>query len=202
MSVIDPDNWVVTTFRILKEYVEAEFDSDIYDIVFAFPSASDLGQAMPLDKTLIHFEMDAPLNPLLGIGRNVVSSVLDTAAKTIIEYEGLIHHLNFDVGIWASARSGGVTARMEAYQILNNLFAGSVAFFNLQPFGIEIQSFNGGTFIKDEINDVEIFRMIDMTLMLTVYSRQAYPISYYLDSIDDFVQEPELTTADGNLIPS
>lgn len=190
---IDPDKWVETLFRAFQAFVESKIDTEIYDLRFSFPSANDLGILMPLNKTIIHFEMDNITNPTFGIGRNVVAADYDDINKTITEWEALEHELNYDVGVWASARSGGVTARLRAYQVLNDLFAGARAFFDLQEIGIEIKSFNGAAFHKEELNDVEVFRIANMTLVICVYSRRAYMTETYIDSV---VQDQELKTAD------
>lgn len=194
---IDPDNWVESLFRIFEGFIKTKLDQDIYDIRFSFPSANDIGVFLPLDKTIIHFEMDNISNPMFGIGRNVVQTDVNADNKTIVEWEAIEHQLNFDVGVWASARSGGITARLRAFQRLSNLFCGSGAFFDLQKLGIEIMNFSGASFIKEEINEVSVFRITNMTLEMRVYSRRAYMTQTYIDDIE---QNSQLTNPDNVLL--
>src|SRR4029077_993749 len=72
---------------------------------------------------------------------------------------GEIHLINLDVGIWASDRSGGVTARSRAKQILQNCLGGARGIEKLRDFSdgddgqLEIMSFTGGRFVPRPINE-------------------------------------------------
>lgn len=168
----NPDQWVVSVFRTLKSYVESAVDSDLYEIVFGFPSAEDIGRWLPFEKTLIHLEIDDMTHLPLGFGDNIVDTEYNEAEQSLVSSEAQVHIINWDVGIWASASTGGVTARLEAYQVLNDLFVGPTAYNNLRALGVEIRSFAGGAFIKEEQDNISIFRVINMTLVTRVYSRR------------------------------
>jgi hypothetical protein len=194
MSVLafDPENWFVSLFRSLEDYVKAKADLDIYDVRGGFPSNNLLTELLPLGKTLIHFDTDDVNNPIFGFGENVVDNVYDDVAGTVLPMEAKMHTVNWDVGIWTSPRSGGTTARMTAYQLLTDLFTGVLAFRDLRDSrGIEIVSFNGGNFIEEEIDDITVFRVADMTLITRVFSKTT-PIAP-LPFIGDVTQIESIT---------
>lgn len=168
----DPDHYVISSFRTLKSYALSSIDSDLYEIQFGFPGADDIGRWLPLEKILIHFEIDDITHIPLGFGDSVVAVEYDDEDTTIIESEAQQHLINWDIGIWTSAQSGGVTSRLEAYQVINDLFVGPTAYFNLNQLGIEIRSFTGGSFIKEEIDNLSVYRVVNMTLVTRVYSRR------------------------------
>jgi hypothetical protein len=192
---VDPDAWVITLFRALKNYVLTNTDEDIYDIRFDFPNTVDLGEFMPLDKTVIHFEIDDIQNPPIGFGENILQVDRDEDTEQIVEHEAKQHRVEFDVGIWASTKSGGVTARLKAYQLLNDLFVGAQAYRNMLDItGIEVRNFSGGNFIKEEISDIDVFRVMNMNLTVHIFSRRTKgPAPFIVEVLED----PSLTTSDG-----
>ena len=223
MTHYDPENWLETSMRCLKEYAREEFnravkDDDlnnigdqIYEIIMEFPESEDILKLMPVPKTIVHFEIDEIDNDILGFGEGHHALNYDSFLQLIEPQEAGIHLIDLDVGIWASTRSGGLTARLRAYQILRMLFHGPLAnqelFNRTQSYddngrsegGLEITDFTGGRFIQDRINDVPIFRMIDCSLKIRVFSRS--PIFSQVPTIEEVTQIPELIIDDNLQLP-
>lgn len=207
----DPDNWLISLHRSLREYILRGFKNSVkngngdsigdqvYQVEFDFPGSDQLARLMPLQKTLIHFVVDDIENPILGFGDAVVSRTPDPTNTYMIEEEAVPHVVNYDVGIWASDDSGGSTARLEAYQVLNSLFSGPLAMngCRVQTGGVEIRSFVGGRFIIETINDVPVFRTVDTTLVVRVYERNT-PDLEDRPLADEIVQNPGLTVMPGD----
>jgi hypothetical protein len=223
MTRYDPEQWLETSMRILKEYAREEFNravkdddlndigDEIYEIIMEFPESEDILKLMPMAKTIVHFEIDEIDNDILGFGEGHHALNYDSFLRLIEPQEAGVHLIDLDVGIWASTRSGGLTARLRAYQILRMLFHGPLAnqelFSRSQGFddkgksegGLEITEFTGGRFIQDRINDVPIFRMIDCTLKIRVFSRS--PIFTQIPTIEDITIIPELIIDDNLQLP-
>jgi hypothetical protein len=184
----DPDEWLTSTFRALKDYLMRNADRDIYEIVGSFVEADDLARELPLKKTIIHFEVDIIDNNLLGFGDGVVKVNEDEIQETVSEEEAVWHEINFDVGVWASDGTGGVTARMDAYQLLCNLLSGPSAeerFFT-ESEGVEIRYFRGGRFDLEKVNDVRLYRAVDMELLVRVAGRKtSVPKPYITDLVPE-----------------
>jgi hypothetical protein len=125
-----PENWLETTIRGIQTYVEEALDgtpeNEAYQVVMEFPGPSLDNSDVPLTKTIVHFEIDDIQNRLVGFGDNVFAINYDEATKTTNPQEARVHEINFDFGIWASARTGGITARARFYQYLLNLFGGAM----------------------------------------------------------------------------
>lgn len=187
----DPDNWLVSLFRELKAYVDAEVTTNIYDIQFSYPDISELAQRMPFEKTILAFEVDDIAERPFGMGDNFIDGVENLAGDEVENHEALIFEVNFDVSVWASAPSGGVTSRLEAYQLLADLFSGNGAVDKCRTAtgGVEIRSFTRGRFITDKINDQAIFRIVDTTLVVRVYARRVHAPAVLVDEI---IYDPEL----------
>ena len=68
---------------------------------------------------------------------------------------------------------GGATKRMETTQALKNLFTSVYGKrkFNEDTDGLNVVSFLGGRNIIDRINDVPVWRGMDMELIVRVFSR-------------------------------
>jgi hypothetical protein len=175
-NTYDPENWLLSTTRALKEYVENAFN-DAYKVVMEFPSTDEVLETMPLDLTIIHFEIDDQDHRRLGFGDNYGAINYDAGTHQSNPQEAAIRILNFDVGVWASDRSGGVTSRLRAQQTLGFLFEGSLAQAKLDAAvdagdgRIEILNYRGGRSLTDKINDVDVYRMVDATLEIRVFSR-------------------------------
>lgn len=185
----DPENWLVTATRSLASYVEEQFDDNIVDVEIGFPDTLNL---LPLPKLLIHFEQDHIANPVLGFG-TPGKEVFDDIAHTWLLQEAQVHEINFDVGVWASKETGGVTARMQAVQKLTDTFArpeGKKAMM-VATGGLWVVSFTGGRNEIDRLDDVPVWRALDMTLMLRVVSRHLPALPEV--AVGDFDQDQELT---------
>lgn len=211
MSTFNPQAWVTTMQRSLKDYILAEVDaaisdnasptpnnvgSDVFDVVFDYPSAAASALDVDLKKTIIHLEIDDIENIPLGMGRNVVADVytagnVSTPAK-LVEREAHCHRVNFDVGVWASDVSGGSTSRLLAYEILDKIFTGDMARVKCMSTtqGVELISFQGGRFVIDTLNDVRVFRIVGSELIARVYSRKD---GNELIVPDEITQNPLLT---------
>lgn len=197
-ETFNPDRWMTSLFRSLKDYLEAGLDN-VYDLEMSYPDPEDMKKRMPLAKTLLTFECDNPRQIPFGLGDNVVQSFEHEPAGTVEEWEAHCHEVDIDVGIWASIESGGTTARWEAREDLDLLLNGPAALEACMEAtgGIEIQSFSGGRFITDSINDVVVLRVVDMTLKVRVFSRtKKVPISY----VDSVEQSPGLVIDDTVII--
>lgn len=195
----DPTSWVTSLFRSLKDYVQTKSDAigggEVYEIIGNFPPTKLLTRRQPFDKTIIHFEYDDIRNPVFGFGDNVVDNIYDDINGTVTPIEAKPHIANFDVGVWASERSGGDTARMNAYQLLNDIFTGVLSYRDLRDnWGIEIISFDGGNFLQEDIDDVTVWRVSGSTLVVKVFSKTTpvQPIPYIdgTTQIEGFTIEP------------
>jgi len=181
----DPTAWVTTMQRSLKEYVLAEIDAVIpegglnaFEVVMDYPISAAGSLEADLQKTIIHFEIDDINSIKLGFGSDIVKVEYtpgDVAnAATIVESEARCHRVNYDVGVWASDVSGGATSRLVAYEILDKALGGEMARQKCKTVtqGVEITGFTGGKFVIDTLNDVRVFRVVDCSLDVRVYSRK------------------------------
>lgn len=216
MTFYNPEQWLITTQRFLKEYVTTAMDNavldnlgnpsgdEIYDVVMEFPATIEATEKLPLDKTIIHFEFDDIRTDILGFGENIFRDnfIADDPSFTppqdsIAPQEARVHRINIDVGIWTSDRAGGLTQRMRAFQVLNNIFAGSrakKAFWNASSNGdggIEILDYTGGQFITERIGDIPMYRSVDGQLEIRVYSRTLKGDPE--PAIETVAQAPDLT---------
>lgn len=210
----DPEIWLESATRELKAYIETGFNNAIvdetsqpvglqlYEVMMEFPGPRvDDVKAMPLDRSIIHFEIDDIADRLVGFGDQVFAENYDPVGHQNFPQEAGIHVINFDVGVWASDRSGGTTSRLRAKQVLRNLLQGKQAQAALTAAtdggdgGLQIKSFTGGRFVPERVNDVPIYRMVDSTLEIQVFSRTPLPITGG-PTIEDFVQQPGLTILD------
>lgn len=196
----DPESWLETTSRTIKQYVIDGLNApNVWDVVMQFPGADIDAQTQPISKTIIHFEIDDIVERPLGFGDAPHRDNYDAAAGTIQPQWASIHEINFDVGIWASDRSGGTTSRMRARQHLTRLFGipqGLVSLRNYSDNGdgvIELLRFSGGRDILDFSNDVKLYRMVDASLDIRVFSRTPLADAAIETAIDEIVQAPNLT---------
>ena len=205
ITEFNPDKWLETLQRALADFTreridafvknDADVDSGLllYDIVFDWPQADDIGKTILLKKSVIHFLIDDIQNVKLGFGDDVVAGTetIPPSPQTVAPEQARCHIVNFDVGVWASDKTGGSTARLVIYQMLDRIFGGEVARkdLNTATQGIEIIRFNGGGFVTDRINDIRVFRIIDCELVVRVYSRVKLEDEVITE---DVVQEPHL----------
>jgi hypothetical protein len=224
VTVYNPEQFLETVVRTLKEYTEEAFHQSVvddqlnyvgekvYEVEMEFPATDRISKSVPLEKTLIHFEIDDIEDRIIGLGDQVYNLNFDIQTGLIQPQSAAEHRIDFDVGVWTSDRAGGITSRLRAYQILRNLFFGSVAIEKLRTRSvsydpddggvdgiIDIWSFSGGRFITEVINDINVYRIAGCSLILRVYSRT--PKDIEIQTIDDIVQDPELILEDNLVIP-
>lgn len=198
----DPDKWATSLMRELKAYLIAGLGltgvDDPYEVIESYPPSDRISRKQPFPVTLIHFDIDDPHSVPFGLGDNVVKYVHNDVAGTVEQWEAHCHEVELNVGVWASVESGGVSARLEALQDLHRLFNGPSARDALMVAsdGIEILSFTGGMFVDDTITDLPVFRVVDMTLRIRVFSRTKLASIPFWNSA---VQSPELTISGINI---
>lgn len=198
MTKFNPEIWLESTTRVLKEYVEANVNTGIYQVVMEFPGPMVDSMTPPLKKSIFHFEVDGIPERPLGFGDNMALLNYDADTQTTNPQEAREVRLDFDVGIWTSDASGGTTSRMRMRQLLLYLFGGSQAYDRLKAFSdggdgyLEILRFGGGSFTTDSINDERLFRMIDCSLEIRVFSRTRLSNAPG-PAIEELSQAPNLT---------
>lgn len=193
----DPENWLTSLTRSLKEYAEVGFDSQLYVVTMEFPGTEANPLKPPFEKSLIHFASDDIIGMELGFGDNIFLENYDPINETVQPQEARQHNINYDVGIWTSDLSGGTTQRMRAFEILADLFQGSRARTNLWNAtsagdgGVEIIKFTGGRFITETIDDNVIYRLVDCEMEVRVFSRTKKGDPE--PAVTDVIQAPGLT---------
>ena len=198
-EIYDPEHWLESTVRTIKDYTEENMNTRIFDVVMEFPGSIIDADKQPIKKTVIHYALDAIETKPVGFGDGMFADNYDPAYGNFPQYAE-VHRLTFDVGVWASDRSGGSTSRMRARQQLAYLFGmnggGAVKFGDFSDGGdgrIEVLSFTGGRFVLDTSgNDFRLYRMVDCMLELRVYSRTPLPTEH-LPTIEEIDQVPNIT---------
>ncbi len=201
----NPDKWATSLVESLKDYIEDELGDfltnvggpPVYELIMEYPPSERLAEKMPFPATIIHFDVDEPRLIPFGFGDNVVNYVYNEGAGTVEEWEAHCHEVTINVGVWASVESGGASARLEARQDLDRMFVGPAARERCMAHtdGVEILSFSGGQSVNDRINDLPVFRVVDIELRVRVYSRtKKAPITF----IDGIEQDPQ-NVIDGNV---
>jgi len=206
----DPDDWLVSTHRSISKWVYDQLQADPrfednLTVEMSFPDTSTWRKETPLDKILVHFEQDNQEDPILGFGQPGVEVFDDTDPDnpTWTIQEGAQHELNFDVGVWLSAEMGGATKRMEVVQALKNLFTSVYGKrkFNTDTDGLNVVSFTGGRFLIDRVNDIPVWRAIDMTLVVRVFSRHLAVAPVVVPTELDQNESLTIITDDGTAEP-
>lgn len=198
MTLFDPEHWLETAIRGIKDYVNANLNTRIYDVRMEFPAPMLEKSKVPLGKTIIHFEVDDQPERHLGFGNTIGALNYDSNLKLAFPQEARIQEIHFDVGIWSWDKSGGTTSRMRAKQALSTLFGGPLGQQGLYAAtdggdgGVEILNFGGGRFVIDTINDVRVYRMVDCSLEVRVFSRTPMPIEGG-PTVEDIQQVPNLS---------
>ena len=201
----DPTDWYVTTLRSIQAWVADKLQAnprfeDVVQVEMSYPDTTSWTKETPLPKTIVHFEVDDQDDPILGFGKPGVSTFdEENGEETFIE--AAMHMVNFDVGIWASAESGGATKRMEVRQALKDLFTtvGGKESFNADTEGLWVVSFNGGRDVLDRVNDVPIWRTTGMELVVRVFSKHVPPAPDVVP--EAFEQDPQLTIIGNDGLP-
>lgn len=198
----DPTTPISSAFRALHDYVSVKMpvyasdfaDPDlrskrIYDLVMEFPGASVL-KYMPLPRTLIHFALDDMESPRVGFGSESIIDLYDEDTGIIRGYEPTWDVLNFDVGVWATDRSGGVSSRLEAIEYLRELFNSNSARIQLfqETGGVNVTRWSGGRNAQDTINDIDVYRYVGATLEIRLGGLSA-PLDSH--AVTGFVVEQE-----------
>lgn len=199
MTIYNPELWLETTVRGVKDYVLGAVDTDVYDVIMEFPGPLLDSKELPLRKTLIHFEIDDMASDSIGMGDRPTVESYDEANQLVTYQWASIHTINFDVGVWASDASGGTTSRMRAMQILQSLFGLPHGYEKLAEATdgddgvVEIISYSGGNFTIDTVNDMRVYRVINAELVVRVFSRTPLTLSNPVSSIESIEQAPDLT---------
>lgn len=171
----DPAAWLVSLTRAIEDYAKAAFPSTLYDVRMSFPDPLEIVTLFPTKKVVIHFERDAVDSPVWAFGIPGVDEWSNPThlSGTFRVLEAQRRLVNFDVGVWASLDAGGETSRMLAVQMLHDLFgpAGARQAFNFATGGIVINSFEGGRDATDRVNDLPVWRTMDMRLAVEVFSK-------------------------------
>jgi hypothetical protein len=118
----DPENWLLSVIRCIKEWTETGLNPDLFEIVMEFPGARFDEMKVPFSKSLVHFEVDSIDSSPLGMGDNAFADNYNAVDKTVNPQYAEMHVVNFDVGIWTADKSGGTTYRALLRQHLQNLF--------------------------------------------------------------------------------
>ena len=209
MTKYDPEQWLETTVRCMKEYLEQEFSESVsdgsmyvgdqvYEIVAEFPGpALDMGK-IPLHRTVIHFEIDDIISRIIGFGDGVLDSTYDNTTGQVTGRTGEVHRIFMDVGIWAFDASGGTTSRLRAKQILQSALGGARGIKRVRSFSdggdstIDVIGFSGGHFILDKVNDMTCYRMVDCNLELRVFSRDPLRPDMTGPAIEEIIIDPNM----------
>lgn len=204
MSILayDPDLWLESLTRALKSFCEARINDPDVSIEMSFPDTANWTKETPLDKAIVHFEIDDIQNPTLGFGEPGVDSRDDIGnGGTIVRLEAVQHLVNFDVGVWVPAQLGGATKRMELVRKVTTMF-GSVngkQDFNTSTEGLWPVSYEGGQNVLDRINDIPLWRAMGMTLVVRAFERVTPDPG---TQIEGFGTEPNIVIDDnGTLAP-
>lgn len=183
------EDWLERTQRAIIGYLSEVLlvGSQTYKIVSGFPADDLFRQRMPLDDVLIHVDIDDIQNPIFGFGDNVIVGFNQYDIPNqyeVTEVEAQQHVVNFDLGVWATERAGGETARLKVYQRLTHALAGTEAYSTFaERTGVQIQSFDGGQFIMETINDIKVWRVAGMTLVVQVFNKRFRSPVPYIESI-------------------
>lgn len=198
-----PDDWLVSTTRVLGSYIAATINDPDTEVEMSFPDTSRWVKTTPLSKALIHLEQDHIADPVIGFGIPGVEVPTAPPDGTYKFHEAAEHLINYDVGVWVSAEMGGATKRMQLVQALKNIFTTATGkqAFNVATGGLWAVSFDGGRNELDRVNDIPVWRALDMTLIVRVFSRHI-PLGT-TGLTDKIYQAPSLTivNADGTVSP-
>lgn len=201
-AVYDPEIFLESASRVLKDYVEANVNTRIYEVVMEFPGAAVDAGLLPVKKTVIHFELDDIDSKPVGMGDGMFADNYDSVNQQITPQYASVHRLLWDVGIWASDASGGTTFRMRARQALEFLFGrnnGGIdrlrEFSNNNDGVLEIIDFTGGRFVLDttENDHKALYRMVNCQLEIRVFSRTPLSMAAPIPTVEDHTQAPDIT---------
>jgi hypothetical protein len=205
ITQFDPESWLETAVRGVKDYAEQALNGS-YEIVMEFPTQEFDSRTTPWDKTIVHFAIDSQDDYALGFGSEPTVWNFSEAEQGVFPQWGAAHRINFDVGVWATDASGGLTSRLRAKQYLHDAFGLPQGVMLLREATdnddgkLEIISFSGGRNLIDTVNDFRVYRMVDCNLEIRVFSRTRMPDEAG-PAIMDIPQEPVLFINDnGNVV--
>ena len=193
----NPELWLESSIRSLEEYLQRGFDQAIYEIYLGFPAAGEINRRMPFRRTLVHLEIDDIDDRILGFGE-VTTDNYNPDTGTVRPQDANEHRIDLDIGAWADDASGGTTARLRAYQILTTLLHGPLATRSLFDAtengdgGLEIIEFNGGRFLVERVDDLPVYRIVNCTLTIRIFSRSPLTISPEETAIQEILQNQNL----------
>jgi hypothetical protein len=219
MMKYDPEDWLESSTRCLEEYARESFHQAIksedgtpigleaYEIVMQFPGTLLDTRKVPMRRTLIHFEIDEIATSVIGFGDNIFAENFNETDESLNPQWAAAHRLNIDIGIWASDASGGITSRAKVKQILVNAFGGAAGIVKLREYSdggdgrLDILSFSGGRFLVDRVNDVTVYRMVECTLEIGVFSRTPIEDTASVPAIMFITQDPKLSISSEDIPP-
>lgn len=174
----DPDDYLTSTMQSIHTYVgdklsEVAALAEGVDVEMSFPNRDDWTKETPLQRGLVHFELDDDPAMILGFGVPTVIVDEGPPSDTVVTSEPQVHELNFDVGVWTSKEAGGVPKRAQIRKALFDLFGypGQRRAFTEATDGLVIKSFGGGSDVLDRVNDLPIYRTTGITMIVSVFSR-------------------------------
>lgn len=203
--VYDPDNYLTSVMFSLKSYVTDQLHAneailDTVDVEMGFPVQRDnWTKKQPLARSVVHLVLDDDPEVRVGFGVPVTQS--DNDDGTTVLTEPALHELNFDVGIWTSAQSGGEEMRARLRQALYGIFGYATARQALTAAtdGLVVRSYGGGNDVLDRVNDLPVYRTTSITLVLRVFSRYTFPVPVDLVGSFDQYQKLSIQEGDGSL---
>lgn len=203
--VYDPTRYLTTTKRVLKDYVTDKLVADptigdVVDVQMSFPDTRDWTLKSPLERSVVHFELDDDPEVRLGFGVPQAQEDGDDP-DTVVLSEPALHMLNFDVGIWTSPQSGGETKRMQIREALYSIFgpAGARQDITQATDGIVVVSYDGGSDVLDRVNDLPVYRTTQIVLVVKVFSKHTNPAPVGVITTFDQAEKLSIEEDDGSL---
>lgn len=200
----DPLDYLTSTTRALEAYVTDLLHAnaqigDVVDVEMSFPDTRSWDKKTPLQRALVHFELDDDPEVRLGLG--VPYTQDDNDDDTTVVSEPALHVLNFDVGVWTSPQAGGTTKRAQLRQALYAIFgpAGARQALTEATDGLVVSSYGGGQDVLDRVNDLPVYRTAGITLIVKVFSKHVSPEPVGLIVEADQLEKLSIEGIDGSL---
>lgn len=192
----DPDDFLLSSLRSLGSYISETLNDPDVRVEQSFPDTSTWTKETPLAQSIIHLDKDDVSPQVLGFGipgKDVFTDEdNDTVEDHVERQEAFLVEITYDVGIWVSTEMGGVTTRAELHQALISMFGspgGRIA-LNEATGGINVVSFHGGRDQLDRVNDLPVWRVLDLNLIIRVIGRNR----------SEPVQLIQVVSSDGSLV--
>jgi hypothetical protein len=198
----DPSDYLTSTLRSIQAYVTDQLHGngeilDTVDVEMSFPDTRSWQKPVPLERSLVHFELDD--DPEMRLGFGVPTTQEDDGDTTTLS-EPALHQLNFDVGVWTSAQSGGTSKRSQLRQALYAIFGPASARQEFtEQTGLVVRSYGGGGDVLDRIGDVPVYRTAAITLVISVFSKHLVATNVGLVTDYDQAEQLSVVGADGSL---